>query len=87
MAVQAPDKAKFIRIKVVDAAKAGPVNVKMPIGLVKWGMKMAQAFSPEMKNTDVDWDALTEMIEQGEMGKLVEVDDEADHKHVEIWVE
>ena len=89
MSVQAPEKAKLLRIKVVDTTKEGQpsVNIKMPVGLVRWGMKVGKAFSPEMKNADVDWDALSDMIEQGELGKLVEVEDEAEHKHIEIWVE
>lgn len=89
MAVQTPVKAKYLRIKVVDTAKeSGPaVNIKMPVGLVRWGMKVGKAFSPEMRNADVDWDALSEMIEQGEIGELVEVEDQTERKHIEIWVE
>ena len=63
------------------------VNIKVPIGVAKWGMKMAQAFSPEMKNANLDWDSISAMIQEGEQGKLVEVEDEADHKTVEVWVE
>lgn len=82
-------KAKYLHIKVVDSAKPeGPaVNVKMPVGLVKWGMKVAQQYSPELKNADVDWDSVTAAIDAGELGKLVEVHDEAKHQTVEIWVE
>lgn len=82
-------KAKYLRIKVVDSANPdGPgVNVKMPIGLVKWGMKVAQQYSPELKKADFDWDTLTAAIDAGELGKLVEVRDEAKHQTVEIWVE
>jgi len=44
---QEPEKAaKYLRVKVVDHTKEGrpAVNIKVPIGVVKWGMKMAQAF-------------------------------------------
>lgn len=82
-------KAKVLRIRVVDHAKEDKpaINIKMPITVVKWGMKMAGAYSPEMKNVDVDWNEIDELIKQGEIGKLVEVEDEAQHKTVEIWVE
>ena len=82
-------RPKFLHVKVVDhSSQARPaVNVKMPISVVKWGMKMAQAFSPEMKETKVDWDAVAAMIESGEIGKIVEVEDEAQQKTVEVWVE
>lgn len=83
-------KATILRVRVVDHAKDGRpvVNVKMPIALVKWGMKIGQAFSPEMKAADVDWEAVSAAIEQsGDLGKIVEVEDEAEHKTVEVWVE
>ena len=81
-------KPSILRVRVVDHAKEGRpvVNVKMPIALVKWGMKIGQAFSPEMKAADVDWQAVTTAIEQGELGKIVEVEDEADQKTIEVWV-
>src|SRR5215211_4691906 len=43
-------KAKFLRVRVVEDGHPA-VNIKVPIGVAKWGMKMAQAFSPEMKDT------------------------------------
>ena len=84
---QAPEKKpKFLRVKVVEAGRPA-VNIKMPIGVVKWGMKMAQTFSPQMKDANLDWDSITAMIQEGAQGKLVEVEDEAEHKTVEVWVE
>lgn len=82
-------KAKYLRIKVVDsnAPDDAGVNVKMPIGLVKWGMKVAQQYSPELQKADFDWDTITAAIDAGELGKLVEVHDAAKHQTVEIWVE
>jgi hypothetical protein len=87
---QEPQKAaKYLRVKVVDLAKEGrpAVNIKVPIGVVKWGMKMAQAFSPQMKDVDLDWDSIDAMVQEGETGKIVEVEDEAEHKTIEVWLE
>jgi hypothetical protein len=78
--------AKLLRVRVVEAGHP-TVNIKVPIGVAKWGMKMAQAFSPEMKDANLDWDSITAIIQEGEQGKIVEVEDEADHKTVEVWVE
>ena len=50
-------------------------------------MKMAQAFSPELKDVDLDWDSITAMLQDGELGTIVEVEDDAEHKTVEVWVE
>jgi hypothetical protein len=79
-------KAKFLRVRVVEDGHP-TVNVKVPISVAKWGMKMAQAFSPEMKDANLDWDSITTIIQEGEQGKIVEVEDEADHETVEVWVE
>jgi hypothetical protein len=84
---QVIQKPKTLRVKVVDKSKAGEpaVNVRMPIGIVKFGMKMAKAYVP--RSTDVDWDAISAAIEAGELGKIVDVDDEAENKTVEVWIE
>ena len=89
MAVEAPQTVKHLRVRVVDHLKEGEpaVNIKIPIGIVNFGMKMAKAFSPEMKDVEVDWDSVASAVEQGEAGKLVEVEDEANHKTVEVWIE
>ena len=79
-------KAKFLRVRVVEDGHPA-VNVKVPIGVARWGMKMAQAFSPEMRDADLDWGSITAMIQEGEGGKIVEVEDEVDHKTVAVWVE
>jgi hypothetical protein len=86
---QAEKKATMLRVKVVDHVKDGhpAVNIKVPIGLVKWGMKVGQAFSPQMKEAHLDWDSIAELIEQSDLGKVVEVEDEAEHKTIEVWVE
>jgi hypothetical protein len=79
-------RRKSLRVRVVEDGHPA-VNVKVPIGVAKWGMKMAQAFSPEMKVANLDWESIMAMIQDGEQGKIVEVEDEADHKTVEVWVE
>ena len=79
-------KAKVLRVRVVEDGHP-TVNVKVPIGVAKWGMKMAQAFSPEIKDANPDWDSITAMIQEDEQGKLIEVEDEVDHRTVEVWVE
>lgn len=87
---EGPDgRAKYLRVKVVDHNKAGDptVNIRIPIGVVKFGMKMAATFSPEMKDVDVDWNAVTQMIEEGASGELVHVEDETEHKTIDVFVE
>jgi hypothetical protein len=86
---ESENKPRVLRVRVVNTAKDGrpAVNIKVPIGVVKFGMKMAQAFSPEMKGAKVDWDSIAAIIEEGDRGKIVDVEDEAEHKTIEVWVE
>jgi hypothetical protein len=51
------------------------------------GPARAVRFSPEMKEADLDWESITAIIQEGEQGKIVEVEDEEHHKTVEVWVE
>ena len=86
---QVATKVKWLRVKVVDTAKQGrpKVNVKVPIGLAKSGMRMASSFSPEARDLELDWDGIAAMIDEGADGLIVEVEDEAEHKTIEVWVE
>jgi hypothetical protein len=79
-------QATLLRVRVVQDGRP-TVNVTVPIGVARWGMKMARAFSPEMKDANLDWESIMATIQEGERGKIVEVEDEIDHKTVEVWVE
>jgi hypothetical protein len=79
-------QATLLRVRVREGGRP-TVNIKVPIGVAKWGMKMAQAVSPQMKDADLDWEAITAIIQEGAQGKIVEVEDEVNHKTVEVWVE
>jgi len=86
---QTSRKATTLHVKVVDtgAADRPSVNVRLPISMVKFGMKIGQAFSPELRDAKVDWDAVVAAIEQGELGKIVEIEEPAENRKVEVWVE
>ena len=86
---QVATKAKWIRVRVLDTTEGDhpSVNIKVPIGVAKWGMRMATKFSPETKDLALDWDSITAIIDEGADGKIVEVEDEAEHKTIEVWVE
>jgi hypothetical protein len=87
---QEPQKAAhYLRVRVVDHSKEGrpAINIKVPIGVVKWGMKMAEAFSPHMRDVSLDWQSIDAMVQEGAIGKLVEVEDEAQQRTVEVWLD
>ena len=79
-------KARWFRVRVTDGASGRrKVNINLPLGLVGVGMKMGAKFSPEMK--DVDMAEIFEAIKTGAQGKIVDVFDDEDGEHVEIFVD
>ncbi len=74
----------WLRVRVTDMATGrAKVNVNLPLGLVDAGMNIATQFVPEMGIEE-----LTEAIKQSTMtGKIVDVIDEEDGEHVEIFIE
>jgi hypothetical protein len=90
MAVTAPKsssgKVRWFRVLVTDtASEKVRVSVRLPLSLVKWGMKVGAQFSPEVKGIDLD--ELSEIINSETDGKLIEVMDEEDGEHVQIFIE
>jgi len=79
-------KTRWFRVLVTDtASEKVRVSVRLPLSLVKWGMKVGGQFSPEVKG--IDFDELSEIINSETDGKLVEVMDEEDGEHVQIFIE
>jgi hypothetical protein len=78
--------SRWLRIRVTDFNTGRPkVNVNIPMGLVKVGLKMGAKFAPEVDGMDVQ--QITEAIDSGMTGKIIDVVDEEDGEHVEIYVE
>jgi len=42
---------------------------------------------PANEDVHLDWDSIDAMVQEGETGKIVEVEDEAEHKTIEVWLE
>ncbi|HEX6488286.1 MAG TPA: hypothetical protein VF137_05340 [Candidatus Dormibacteraeota bacterium] len=80
---------RYLRVKVVDHTKPGEpaIDVKLPTQLVKFGLKMGRAFSPEMAKANLDWQAVSAMLDEGAVGELVHVEDEVEHKTIDVFVE
>jgi hypothetical protein len=79
-------KARWFRVRVTDGATGKrKVNVNLPLGLVGVGMKVGAKFAPDMN--DVDMNEIFEAIKTGAQGKIVDVYDDEDGEHVEIFVD
>jgi hypothetical protein len=78
--------ARFLRVRVTDSVTGkAKVNINLPIGLVNVGMKIGARFAPEM--SEMDAAAIVEAIRSNAMGKIIDVQDETDGEHVEIFLE
>jgi hypothetical protein len=78
--------ARWFRVKVTDTTSGKTrVNVRFPIGLIDAGMKMGARLSPEVQGMDPD--QIKKLISSGEMGKIIDVFNEDDGEHFEIYVE
>lgn len=79
-------KPRWLRVRVTDMVSGRPrVNVRLPISMVSLGIKMGSKFSPEVEGLDTN--ELMQMINAGEIGQIVDVVDEDDHEHVEVFLE
>jgi hypothetical protein len=79
-------RGRWFRVRITDTDTGKTrVNVRMPLSVVTAGMKMGMRFSPEVEGMDIS--QLAELIQSGETGQIVDVFDEEDGEHVEVFVE
>lgn len=77
---------RWFRVKVTDLLNGKTkVSVNIPFGLMEWGLQIGAQFAPEVG--DIDFGQLKEMLQSGVEGKIVDVIDEEDGEHVEIFIE
>lgn len=80
---------KLVLRIIVNGADGERVRVNLPLPLIKVlldsGVSVGNMGGEKIGELNIDWKAIVSMVEQGVVGKLVEVDDGGDH--VEIVVE
>jgi hypothetical protein len=75
--------ARWLRIRVTDMVTGkSKATVNLPIGLVDAGLNIASQYAP-----GIEFDELVEAINQGASGKIIDVIDDEDGEHVEIYIE
>ncbi|MBM4427947.1 MAG: hypothetical protein Q8L87_16270 [Anaerolineales bacterium] len=78
--------ARWLRIRVTDTRTGrSKASVQIPLALVDAGMKIGAHFAPEVQG--VDMSNVMEALRMGVTGKIIDVTDEEDGEHVEIFVE
>lgn len=77
---------RFFRVRVTDTDSGKTrVNVRLPLGMVNAGIRMGMRFSPEVEGLDAT--RLAEALSAGETGQIMDIYDDEDGEHVEVYIE
>lgn len=77
---------RWLRIRVTDIATGrSKASVQIPLGLIDAGLKIGAHFAPEVEGVDMSY--VMEALRSGMTGKIIDVTDDEDGEHVEIYVE
>lgn len=75
--------ARMLRVRVTDTITGkAKATVNLPLRLVDAGLNIASQYAP-----GVAFDELMEAINAGAEGKIIDVLDEEDGEHIEIYIE
>ncbi|HSL45449.1 MAG TPA: hypothetical protein VK897_18590 [Anaerolineales bacterium] len=81
------NSGNWLRVRVTDLRTGeSKANVKIPVSLADFGMKMAARFAPSAMD-DLDMNEIIAAMKNGGEEKLVDVEDEEKGEHVEIFIE
>ncbi len=81
-----PGAPRWLRVRVTDVNTGrSKASVQIPLTLVDAGMKIGAHFAPEVEG--VDMTNVMDALRSGMTGKIIDVVDEEDGEHVEIFVE
>ena len=74
----------WLRVRVTDVNSGRvKVNVNLPLGLVDAGMNIATQFAP-----NINFSEIADAVRSGSLeGKIVDVMDEEDGEHIEVFVD
>ncbi|MFO7695820.1 MAG: hypothetical protein R6X16_01505 [Anaerolineae bacterium] len=80
-------KPSWFRVRVTDTLTGRrKVDVNIPLSLVSVGLRLGARFAPEVGDVDIP-ELLREIEQEGRLGKVVDIQDDEDGEHVEIFVE
>lgn len=78
--------SRWLRVRVTDLTTGKPkVNVNIPMRLVNVGLRVGARFIPDMEGVELG--DLSQALEEGMTGKIIDVVDEEDNERVEIFAE
>ena len=81
-----PGSPRTLRVRVTDVFTGrSKASVQIPLALVDAGMKIGAHFAPEVEG--VDMTNVMDALRSGVTGKIIDVIDDEDGEHVEIFIE
>jgi len=82
-----PRDARQMRVRITDTHTGkSKVSVNLPMSLVDAGLNIASNFIPDI-GTDFDTDEIRDAIQSGMTGLVVDIHDEEDDEHIEVFIE
>lgn len=79
-------KPRYLRVLVTDTDTGKTrVNVRLPVSLINSGLRMGARFAPEIEGLELE--DLNAWLNSGEIGQIIDVFDEEDGEHVEVFLE
>lgn len=77
---------KFLRVRVSDIGSSRvKVNLRMPLSLVRAGVKLGSRFTPELEG--ISQEDLIAILNSGNTGQVVDVTDQEDGEHIEVFID
>ena len=77
-------KARWLNVLVTDSTShRNKVSVRIPLSLARIGLRMGARFAPEVE--EFDWDEILSALAEGDVGTIVEVNDEEDGEQVKVY--
>ena len=82
-------EGKSLKIRVSDSNTGKVrVNLTIPLRLARFARTMVPAFEKmNLERKGIDIEEIINAIDSGITGKILEVDDELNAQHIEIWIE
>lgn len=82
----AAKSGKWFRVRITDTDTGkARANIRIPLSVIGAGFKLGAHFAPEVQGLNNE--TIMAAIQSGEIGKIVDVYDDNDGEHVEVYIE
>lgn len=79
-------QGKFFRVMITDTDTGkSRVNLRIPLSVLGIGVKFGAQFAPQIGG--IEQEQIMDAINSGQIGKILDVFDDEDGEHVEIYIE